>query len=74
MENSKLEIRPVDMDEIVLQAKKIAGLTQVFEIFIAEEQEDFLPSAFECLTDLAFQHQDDCKNLLNELYKADKNS
>ena len=68
MENTKPEIRKVDIDDLVLQAKQIAGLTQVFEIFIAnEEQEDFLPCAFECVTDLAYKHYDDCENLLNKL-------
>lgn len=71
MENSKLEIRNIDIDEIVLQAKKIAGLAQVFQMFFASE-EDFLPYAFEYLTDEALKHHDNCKNLLNKLYKINK--
>ena len=72
MENQKLKIKPIDMEDIALQAKQIAGLAQVFEISIACEDEGLLPNAFQCLTDLAFEHQDDCINLLNQFYKSDK--
>ena len=72
MENQKLKIKPIDMEDIALQAKQIAGLAQVFEISIACEDEGLLPNAFQCLTDLAFEHQDACINLLNQFYKSDK--
>ena len=72
MENQKLKIKPIDIEDIALQAKQIAGLAQVFEISIGCEDEGLLPNAFQCLTDLAFEHQDDCINLLNQFYKSDK--
>ncbi len=72
MENQKIKIKPIDMEDIALQAKQIAGLAQVFEISIACEDEGLLPNAFQCLTDLAFEHQDACINLLNQFYKSDK--
>lgn len=73
MENSKLEIKNIDMNSIVLQAEKISGLAQVLEIFIESEDEGFLTGAFECLTDLAYEHHKDCKSLSNKLCKADNN-
>lgn len=72
METPKLKIKPIDFEDIALQAKKIAGLAQVFEIFIAGEDESLLPNAFQCLTDLAFEHQDNCDNILNRYYESDK--
>lgn len=72
MENSKLEIRNIDMNEIVLQSEKISGLAQVLEIFIESEAEGFLTGAFECLTDLAYEHQKDCKKILKSMCKMDK--
>ena len=73
MENTKLEIKKGNIDDLVLQAKQIAGLLQVFEIFISdEENEDIMPCAFECVTDLAYKHYDDCENLLNKLFEINE--
>lgn len=67
MENSDFKITNIDIEEIVLQAKKIVGLAQVFEIFFASEEGDFLSCAFEYLSDEALKHHNECYALMQKL-------
>lgn len=67
MENSNVKITKIDMEKIVLQAKKIVGLAQIFEIFFASEEGDFLAYAFEYLSDEALKHHDECNSIMQKL-------
>lgn len=54
-----------DIEEIKYQADMIAGLSNVFELYIANTDGDKnLKNALECLSIQANKHRDDCNNLM----------
>lgn len=63
-----------DIEEIKFQADNIAGLTNVFALFLDFTKEnEFLRGSMECLVHEAKRLQTDCDDLLEKLFPS-KNS
>lgn len=74
MNNTEKRIKISEVEEIKFQADNIAGLTNVFALFLDFTKEnEFLRGGMECLVHEAKRLQTDCDDLLEKLFPS-KNS